>query len=298
LGDLSETLTHVRCEAVNARSGDATETFSKYVTWVDDTVGLFRNRLSPADVDRLLLTRRYWHLLGMSGASLAHILGLVHTELDERLADLDRALDDLRQERQRWSREGVYVVADTGCFIEHPAKIEAWDMAETLELGFQVTRLLLPILVVDQLDDLKQSKTPHVRWRARHTLQVLDSLLQDPRGFATLREPILVPFGGTGRSAPRGEVSVEIVFDPPDHVRLPSSDDEIVDRAVAIQILIGQPVRFLTYDTGQSLRARAAGLQVTKLCLPPEGDEPDNAHGATVSRRQPLRDKASKGTQG
>jgi hypothetical protein len=36
-------------------------------------------------------------------------------------------------------------------------------------------------------------------------------------------------------------------------------------RALAIQTLAGQPVTMITYDTGQSTRARAASLRVKKF---------------------------------
>jgi hypothetical protein len=72
---------------------------------------------------------------------------------------------------------------------------------------------------------------------------------------------------------PRGEVTVEIVPDPPGHARLPINDDEIIDRALAIQSLSGRTVTLLTYDTGQNHRARDAGLKVKKL-NEPRGEEP------------------------
>jgi hypothetical protein len=49
---------------------------------------------------------------------------------------------------------------------------------------------------------------------------------------------------------------------------LPIVDDEIVDRALAIQALADRRVTVLTYDTGQAMRARSAGLQVVKLRKP------------------------------
>lgn len=71
-----------------------------------------------------------------------------------------------------------------------------------------------------------------------------------------------------------GEISAEILFDPPGHDRLPIEDDEIVDRAVAASALAA-PNRFtlLTYDTGQATRGRLAGLNVKKLRVEP-GDGP------------------------
>lgn len=58
---------------------------------------------------------------------------------------------------------------------------------------------------------------------------------------------------------------LQLLFDPPGQVRLPIKDDEIVDRALAVEPLAGRKITLLTYDTGQSTRARNAGLQVVKL---------------------------------
>jgi hypothetical protein len=62
-----------------------------------------------------------------------------------------------------------------------------------------------------------------------------------------------------------GGCTVEIVFDPPGRIRLPINDDELIDRILAIQPLTGLQIILLTYDTGQSTRARAAGLSVKML---------------------------------
>ena len=63
----------------------------------------------------------------------------------------------------------------------------------------------------------------------------------------------------------RSEVTIELVFDPPGHVRLAIDDDEIIDRALAVGPLADRKVTLLTYDTGQSTRARNAGLAAVKL---------------------------------
>jgi hypothetical protein len=59
------------------------------------------------------------------------------------------------------------------------------------------------------------------------------------------------PADGTVRSGSgtyRDEVSVEILFDPPGHARLPVNDDKIIDRAVTAQAFAGRPITILTYD--------------------------------------------------
>jgi hypothetical protein len=69
-------------------------------------------------------------------------------------------------------------------------------------------------------------------------------------------------------------VTIEVVLDPPGHRRLPISDDEIIDRTLAIQSLAARPVPLITYDTAQSTRARGAGLKAVKLSVP-LGPEPE-----------------------
>ncbi|MGV9248981.1 hypothetical protein [Streptomyces sp. NPDC003710] len=114
--------------------------------------------------------------------------------------------------------------------------------------------------MVDELDGLKEAGKQRARWRASHTLGLLDETLAGST-FGILRWAELVSQGGEVR----GEVNMEIVLDPPGHVRLPIPDDEIIERAVAIQPLAARDVRLLTCDTGQHTRGRASGLKVTKV---------------------------------
>ena len=44
--------------------------------------------------------------------------------------------------------------------------------------------MLVPIVIVDELDRLKESKDKWVRWRAGYTLAVLDRLFADGAGRA------------------------------------------------------------------------------------------------------------------
>jgi predicted ribonuclease YlaK len=131
-----------------------------------------------------------------------------------------------------------------------------------LKIWEDPVHLLVPIIVVDELDGLKKSKDRHQRWRAGYTLAVLDRLFASSAEPAQLTPEDFSVLGSGG--LPRGEVTIELIFDPPGRVRLPINDDEIIDRVLAIQPLAGRDVTLLTYDTGQSTRALAAGLPVRK----------------------------------
>jgi hypothetical protein len=133
------------------------------------------------------------------------------------------------------------------------------------------------------LDGLKQrGNTRHVKWRAGYTLAVIDRVFADTTAPGWLRKgdvsttdsvppevlksfPPEITAAMASGGIQRSDVTIELLFDPPGHVRLPIKDDEIVDRALAVEPLAGRKVTLLTYDTGQSTRARNAGLQVVKL---------------------------------
>ncbi|GAB3161006.1 PIN domain-containing protein [Microbispora hainanensis] len=273
---LVEALTSVLTGAINARGagGDVILQHDTYLRWVDDAVYTLRGRISSADLDRLILTRRYWMLQPLTTAHLVQgtMQRVINAELSERVSDLEAAVKALKHQIARWSRDGVFVVPDTSMFIQHPDKIADMDLRRHLGIRQEPVHLLLPIIVIDELDSLKKSKSEHERWRARHTLQVLDDRLRNPSEPGELRPEDYTPLNNGG--IPRGQVTVEIVFDSPGHTRLPIPDDEIVDAALRIEPLAGRRVMLITYDTSQSMRARAAGLSVVKIAQDP-GPEPD-----------------------
>ncbi|MFJ9903919.1 PIN domain-containing protein [Streptomyces sp. NPDC101152] len=238
----------------------------EYLDWTSDAVRMLRGQIRATDIDRLVLTRRQAALLDGVGRlnSPEHeklVNNLVSLELDERVQAFGAAIQQLADLTQRWRPSLRLLVPDSSLFIQHPAKFEETDFAALLGGGPEPVHVLVPMAVIDELDALKETKKPNARWRAGYTLAVIDRLLQD---FSPGRlRPVAMRPGSD--NPPRGEVTLEILFDPPGHTRLPNSDDEIIDRAVVAQALAGTPVTLVTYDTGQSTRGRAAGLKVNKL---------------------------------
>jgi PIN domain len=244
------------------------DVLSAYLQWVNEAARLLHNQVGASDIDRLVLTRRYELLLAMTGRLAsdradAAVNALVSTELDERTAAFEEACQALERQIERWSGPEVFVILDTSVFLEHPAKLEELDLAPIIGVRGEPIHVLVPIVVIDELDGLKQHRDRKVRWRAGYTLAVLDRVLQRPTAVARLRDGDFSALSSGG--IPRGEISVEVLFDPPGHVRLPINDDEIIDRALAVEPLAARTVTLVTYDTGQCMRARAAGLHAKKL---------------------------------
>ena len=238
-----------------------------YLAWALETARLLRNRISSADIDRLIFTPMFWRLRNAFSSGRDkfdnELLGI---EITDRAEVLDRAWTALNNEINRWNDSTVLAMVDTTVFINHDEKIKDIPYAKELNLGFEPVRLVVPRVVVDELDRLKESGNQQVRWRAGHTLGVLDELLRQPRSRVTIREAdenftAIANAGGM----PRDKVTIEVLFDDPHHVRVEDNDDEIINRALALQAYACRPVRLLTMDTSMALRARMLDLNVCKI---------------------------------
>jgi rRNA-processing protein FCF1 len=278
LDNLVKNLRQIHSEAFNLRAGSGPQTAHKrllaYLEWASRSARMLRNQVSEADIAALVLNERYKLLLSSSGTMASPemevqrvVNDLVSLELDQRVTDLDDAITTLESERRRWTGISDLVLPDSNFYIHHPDKLEAADIASAAHLGGTTAHLLVPMVIVDELDGLKRQSKQPARWRAGYTVAVLDRVFKDNvkgNNVGTLR-PDKVTVTGQGQVTGLGEVTMELLLDPLGHVRLPINDDEIVDRAVAVQTIAGRNVTLLTYDTGMSTRARSAGLRVVKL---------------------------------
>lgn len=251
--------------------------FRAYCQWANNTIRQLQNMIRPADLEAHVLTQRYWHLLVLASAEGTPVFTeLLNMEVEERKQDFEETITDLKEAIRYWSRSGSLVMPDSSMFINHASKLADWDLPNDLDMKVDDVHILVPIIVVDELDRLKESGNQWTRWRAAHSLGVLDESLGSGMKWGILSPGDALVL--------RGDVTIEIVLDPPDHLRLSIPDDEIIDRGLAIQGRAARPVTLLTYDTGQATRARRAGLQVRKLSRP-IGEEP-------VSRREGEERKA------
>jgi predicted ribonuclease YlaK len=159
------------------------------------------------------------------------------------------------------------------------------DVAKLIDVRGDDIHILVPMVIVEELDGLKQRGDNHARWRAGRTLAVLERVLPQPAAPGQLR--VANSSQPESDGIPRGEVSVELVFDAPGHVRLPVNDDEIIDRLLTAQPLADRPITLITYDTNQAFKARAAGLRAIRLKMPIESEPEPKSRG---KRRNPAQE--------
>ena len=278
LDNLVESLQRIHTDALNLRGGGAQTAHKRllaYLEWAGQSARMLQYLVSEADMAALVLNRRYELLLSSSGtmagtAQERVVNDLVSLELDQRVADFEDAIKTLNAERRRWKSAHDLVVPDANFYIHHPDRLKVADIATVADFGGTRAHVVVPLVVVDELDRLKRSSKREVRWRAGYTVAVLDRVFKHGTFGLLHGDSETVSTDGL---VGQGEVTMELLFDPPGHIRLPINDDEIVDRALAVQILGERPVTLLTYDTGMSTRARNAGLRVVKLSED-IGDEP------------------------
>jgi predicted ribonuclease YlaK len=182
---------------------------------------------------------------------------------------LDNAVRGLTQLNDFVMRPGRIAVLDTSAFHEYDrfwvadwARVTEADPphASTLDLPI---RLVVPLLVVEELDAQKRHPNGRVRVAARDILKHLREL---PRLSTDAVADVL-------RLDDR--VTVEILLDDPAHIRLPVNDAEIIDRAVHLRSLfpIGRRVILVSGDVSMEFRAEGAALETRHVARDVNGDE-------------------------
>jgi hypothetical protein len=273
LDNLIQNLRTVHMEASNLRGGSGATTAQiyllDYLEWAGRTARTLGYQIRDSDLTSLVLNRRYEVLLSSFGTMSSPLVeaqrvvrDLVRLELDDRIKDFDATIKTLQSYKDRWNNVGDLVVLDTCFYVEHPDELKDTDLAAVtaVKTPGSMMHVLVPLLVVDELDRLKRNS--QARSRARTALKMLDEVFkrvskENSMGLLRQEDNTTGPDGSVGL----GRITMELLFDPREHVRLPDNDSEIVDRAVAVQTLASKPVTMVTYDKNMSFRARYEGLQ-------------------------------------
>ncbi|MFB6726141.1 PIN domain-containing protein [Kribbella sp. NPDC056345] len=243
--------------AADARGSDQRDQYAKYVRWANGAVASLGTCLSHEDVNRLILTQRYWLIQGLTHTGLVTVQA-VQLELDQAVAVLTAARNTLRAQVDMWlssERAGCIIVPDTNIFLEHADEFPDIDWAEVVRAdGLEPLHIAIPLVVIDELDRAKRNQAK--KSRARRTLKLLNQMALRPGS------PVALP-----ESSQHGTIDVRVLAEEVDHVRLLDADMELVEVASALKDLTGLDVVLVTFDTGMVVRARsrAAGVTVCQL---------------------------------
>ncbi len=196
-----------------------------------------------------LQTPGYWAIRDMDVTS-GRPSPLIESEcqrLTRWLEEFDRELVRINEEDGQ-DRESARLVLDTSAIVRHRSFT---DIDWPPYANAKSVRLFIPILVVRELDDLKDSgRSDKARSRLRNIRTAIAERGRGPAPIAACN------------------TTVELLMDPPNHNRLPIADEEIIRRAQYLRGRPGGPVRLATGDYTMQFMAEADDLPV--LFLPDE----------------------------
>ena len=247
-----------------------------YLRWANEAARILGPVLQQPDLQRLVQTPRYWAVLA-NPAPTAPVIGSINDETRQREADLQAAVSAATELARHWKPHSAgtrIVVPDTGLLLNHRlngdvAPIDSIDWRSLVRaLEMEEVRVVIPILVVDELEGIKDKRRDDLGRQARRAVnQLFDWFHQSPSEPHTIRE----------RDPDGGGVYIELLPDPRGHLRLPRNDDELVDRAAAIHEIQSAPVHLIAYDSGAVLRANLAGLRGIRLRDAPTASPSDGS---------------------
>ncbi|WP_327342771.1 PIN domain-containing protein [Streptomyces europaeiscabiei] len=229
---------------------------SEYLAWADACESRLRAVFAEPDITARLHTSRYVYLYRHDEAddrwvnTNLPVPDPAGQEAAAQVAYLKSVAEQVRQLEALSGRPGRVHVYDTNSLM-HYQPPEAIDWPAVAK--GRVVRLVVPLVVVDELDRKQHEGSKEMAQRARRALRALDGVLDGTQPGAAASVP--------GRPG----VSIEILLDEAGHRREAGADDEIIERSVLLAQITGGPATVVTADTGMRLRAQAAGLHAVRL---------------------------------
>jgi len=234
---------------------DTTGKLTAYLNWVETAQKRLRTVFADTELEDSLLARAYWHIGNPSTAqSLSRLIneeivfqaGFANIPTDSH-GRLGETVSRLRALRRLADRPGRICVLDTNVLL-HYTLFDQINWPERLSV--EAVRLIIPLVVIDELDEKKYARRTEFQDRARKLLILIDRFAdQSPDGYASIREG----------------VTVEVLPDEEGHLRAASNDQETLERCELLNQVTGQQITLITGDSGARINARSRGIDVFKL---------------------------------
>ncbi len=256
---LQEPLKQTLQRAENVRGGGYD--ISAYISWADQAVDTLSRLISPADLDRLVTGKRYIILRTLNTSSTIGVPRLVSVEIEERVRELTMEVAEIENALFRWGAADLLFLPDTNVYLHAKSTFNEMPWRDILPIRLDGAQLLLPMLVIDELDRQKRNGKTTTRTRARQTLKIINSLVTRPERVTPLGS-VEIPASPEPLYA---SLTLRVLLEDRNHPRLPMADDEIIDVARSVQDETGRPLHVVTFDTGMVLRAKAADVQAHLL---------------------------------
>jgi hypothetical protein len=218
-----------------------------YEAWVTTTETYLRNYFLDPDIWLQLRGVAYWFIVTPGNADMG-----IKLHIQRELAIQANRLERLAQrlvllnERLR-AAPGSVTVVDTNVLLHY----ERPDQVDWLEVCDRAAvRLVLPLRVVEELDQKKYTARTDIADRARRLISDLWSRLAPTKGG-----PVTI----------RPGVTIEVPIDDEPRVRTFDADQEVLDLAEQLKNAEATDVTLLTGDGGLGLRGVVKDLRILEM---------------------------------
>jgi len=237
LGDIELDLRNLR--------GQGTTASLQYLRFISTAETSLAWAFVREDVEGLFHTPRFFELLRLE--SPGELMNrLVVGEIEARLEELSDLLSDMKLRRERLGQiTEIVFVPDTNLFVHcNPFDELIWTELS----GGAPVHIVVPLVVIEELDRLKRSGVSAVRQASRESLRRLESL-----GMLQ------------AQSANLESATIEILEEEPYHLRAPTVDLEILETCSEINDASAGGVFVVTGDLSMIVRSRALGINALKV---------------------------------
>ncbi|PSM41278.1 hypothetical protein C6Y14_21045 [Streptomyces dioscori] len=234
--------------AATPESGTPSSLREWYLTWATDAEESLAEITDDESIGERVLSNRHWRIVDAPSSQL-HTASLIEAEVKSQTRWMGRSAQQLEDQiKQLEEPDGDIFLLDSNIFLQFRLFTEV-DWAETLSCN--PVRLVVPLTVLTELDDKKNSSKSSLSKRAHKVLSELNAILGASAG-----RPSKVSDG----------VTIEVI----DRERVSSArnaDDEILAEAQYLtQILDQRNIAIVSDDT--SLRLRASARRLRALTIP------------------------------
>lgn len=229
----------------------------RYLRWVDDAFAQLKSLFREGTLAEGLHSALYWRIFQIH-EGWTRPWDLLLREVNTQCGRLEQTISELTALKEFVEHDGRILVIDTSALVEGGFFEELDWVGEFQSPGSRV-RIVIPIIVIEELDDLKdRERKEAVGERARKVLRRMLDLSRD----CSPGTPVNIP--------KRKNVTFEIFLDDDWHRRMPNNDSEIIDQALLVKELTGQDVGLVTGDASMEFRARRQGLRTFTMRTPQE----------------------------
>jgi hypothetical protein len=220
-----------------------------YVAWVNEIERTLRQYFVDPNIEALY-TPRFFNIWS-SGGYVPRLSEVVVAEASWQAAQLDALADDLEATSSRLSSTPATLgVVDTNVFL-HCVPLEDIDWSFVASGS---VRIVVPLRVVEELDNKKRDRNPDIARRARQRVRWLHDTLVS----TVVRAPL------------KGSATIEVFVPDGYRSEQPSADTEILEDCETLAIFTSQPVKVVTSDLGMQLRSihyrhREGGFEVAEI---------------------------------